>query len=148
MVKTKAFKGALKYAQATQSFCRVDMRRNMLSDSVLPVKSLVNALFTPYSRIAKVSLTRIPILCYTGDMNPENPDRQFEELKHQIELLENKVEADMRVLQAERKESKAENDSAIERLRTDMERGHNKLLVVLIIVGVAVIGLLYRGIGS
>ena len=54
----------------------------------------------------------------------------------------------MKVSQDEKKESKAENDSAIERLRTDMERGHNKLLAVLIIVGIAVIGLLYQEIGS
>ena len=32
------------------------------------------------------------------------------------------MEADMKVLQAEKKQSKAESDSAIERLRTDMER--------------------------
>ena len=56
--------------------------------------------------------------------------------------------ADMKVSQAHREQAKAESDSAIGRLRADMERGHNKLLAVLIIVGIAVIGLLYRGIGS
>ncbi|MCY4034927.1 MAG: hypothetical protein OXF29_04655 [Hyphomicrobiales bacterium] len=81
-------------------------------------------------------------------MQQENPDRRFEVLKHQFELLENKVEADMKVLQAERNEAKAESDSAIERLRTDVERGFNKLLIVLVGVGVAVIGLLFRGLGG
>ena len=54
----------------------------------------------------------------------------------------------MEVVQAERKQAKAESDSAIERLRTDIERGFNKLLIVLLGVGVAVIGLLFRGLGS
>ncbi|MCY4047986.1 MAG: hypothetical protein OXF24_00150 [Hyphomicrobiales bacterium] len=54
----------------------------------------------------------------------------------------------MKVLQAERNEAKAESDSAIERLRTDVERGFNKLLIVLVGVGVAVIGLFFRGLGG
>ena len=34
----------------------------------------------------------------------------------------------MKVLQAEKKQSKAESDSAIERLRTDMERNRTEML--------------------
>ena len=54
----------------------------------------------------------------------------------------------MKVSPAHREQTKAENDSAIERLRADMERGLNKLLAVLIIIGIAVIGLLFRGLGG
>ena len=58
----------------------------------------------------------------------------------------------MKVLQADGKRSKAEDDSAIERLRTnmetlrtDVERGLNRQLIVLVVIGLAVIGLLVKG---
>ncbi|MCY4053938.1 MAG: hypothetical protein OXE98_08675 [Hyphomicrobiales bacterium] len=90
-------------------------------------------------------------------MNEQDSDGRPEKPEHPRELPETQTKADAGVLQAERKESKAEGESAIERLRpdyerfrTDIERRFNKLLIVLIGVGigVAVMGLLYRGIGS
>ena len=54
----------------------------------------------------------------------------------------------MKVLQHARKQAKTENDSAIERFLTGVERGFNKLLMVLVGVGVAAIGLLFRGLAG
>ena len=72
------------------------------------------------------------------------------------------MEADVKVLQAEKKQSEAESDSAIERLhahieilRTDMERGlsanANKIMIAMGIgfaflgVIIACVGLLFAG---
>ena len=51
----------------------------------------------------------------------------------------------MKVLQAERKEAKAENDSAFERLRADMEKNSKSLLLYmasLMGVGFAFLGVI------
>ncbi|MCY4031645.1 MAG: hypothetical protein OXF05_05970 [Hyphomicrobiales bacterium] len=49
----------------------------------------------------------------------------------------------MKVLQAERKGAKAESDSAIERLRTDIEKGVNSIntrVTNVVAVAVAILG--------
>ena len=51
----------------------------------------------------------------------EDLHRRFDELRHRFDLLQGKMEADMKILQAERKQSKAESDSAIDRLRVHIE---------------------------
>ena len=66
-------------------------------------------------------------------MQQENPDRRFERLEHQLESLGAEVEADMKVSQAQREQAKAENDSAFDRLRADMERGVNAITVRLMV---------------
>ena len=69
--------------------------------------------------------------------------RRFDELKHRFGLLEKKMEADMKVLQAEKKQSKAESDSAIERLRTDILRdikstSEASATRIMIVIGISV----------
>ena len=58
-------------------------------------------------------------------MQQENP--AAEDLKHQFELLKTKVEADMKVSQAERNKAKAESDSALERLRVTITDHNAKM---------------------
>ena len=60
-------------------------------------------------------------------MDQQDKDRRFEKLEHRQELLENKVESDMKVLQAEREKAKAESDSALERLRVTMAEYNAKM---------------------
>ena len=55
-------------------------------------------------------------------MSEQDTDRRLRELEHQNKLLRERMEANMKISQAERKKVKAENDSAFERLRADMER--------------------------
>ena len=58
-------------------------------------------------------------------------------------MLQKQVESDMKVLQAERKGAKAESDSAIERLRTDIEKGVNSIntrVTNVVAVAVAILG--------
>ena len=59
-------------------------------------------------------------MCYASDVDEQEINRRFEKLEHQNELLQKQVESDMKVSQAERREAKAESDSALERLRTTM----------------------------
>ena len=66
-------------------------------------------------------------------MSQQDTDRRCEKLGHRQELPENKVESDMKVLQAERREAKAENDSAFERLRANMEKSVNSITTRLVI---------------
>ena len=75
-------------------------------------------------------------------MSEQDINRKFEDLKHQVELLENKGVADMRISQAERREAKAESDSAIERLRVSMaEQFKDVIKVIATMSGIIVVSL-------
>lgn len=64
-------------------------------------------------------------------MEQEDAVRRFEKPEHQNELLQKQVGSDMKFLQAGRREEKAENDSAFERLRADMEKNAKSLLLYM-----------------
>ena len=81
-------------------------------------------------------------MCYTASMDQQDKDSRFEKLEHRQELLENKVESEMKILQVEREKAQAESDSAIERLRVTIAEQSKDVIKFIATMSVGIVAVL------